>query len=223
MVCVSASVLRPPSRRETPSPAATRARRPSWRDPRLAVGLALVCISVLVGARVLASADDTVAVLAAHDSLVAGQRVSAEDFSEVRLRFTSEEDADRYLEAGEQLPRGAVLLRPIGPGELVPRTAVSTEQDGLVEVPLAVDPGRVPGSVRPGSVVDVWVTGDAEGSRRSDQLLTEVPVLAVSRAAGLGAGGMRQVVVGIPSGDESAVDEVVARSNGALVIVRRPG
>jgi hypothetical protein len=223
MSLVSASVVRPPSGREVPSPAAIRARRPSWRDPRLAVGLALVCLSVLVGARVLASADDTVAVLAARDSLVAGQRVGSEDFTEVRLRFTSDEDADRYLAAGEQLPRGAVLLRPVGPGELVPRTALSTEQDGLVEVPLSVDPGRVPASVRAGSVVDVWVTGDGEGSRRSEQLLSEVPVLSVSRATGLGAGGLRQVVVGIPGEDDSALDEVVRRLSGSLVVVRRPG
>lgn len=223
MVCVSASVVRPPSSRETPSPPAIRARRPSWRDPRLAVGLALVCLSVLVGARVLATADDTVAVVAASGGLVAGQRVSSADLTEVRLRFTSEEDADRYLTAGEQLPRDAVVLRPVGPGELVPRASISTEQDGLVEVPLSVDPGRVPGSVRAGSVVDVWVTGDAEDSRRSELLLTEVPVLSVSRASGLGAGGLRQVVVGIPSDDSSVLDGVVARLSGALVVVRRPG
>src|SRR5687768_2156746 len=114
---VSASVLGAASGREVSSPPAIRAYRPSWRDPRLAVGLALVCLSVLVGARVLASADDTVAVYAARESLVAGQRVTAEELTEVQLRFTSEEDADRYLAAGDELPKDAVLLRPVGPGE----------------------------------------------------------------------------------------------------------
>lgn len=223
MAVVSASVLRPPPGGQVTSPAAIRARRPSWRDPRLVVGLALVCISVLVGARVLAASDDTVAVLAARDSLVAGQRLDADDLTQVRLRFASDEDADRYLAAGEQLAEGAVLLRPIGPGELVPRAALSTEPDGLVEVPLSVDPGRVPASVRAGSVVDVWVAGDGEGSRRSERLLSEVSVLSVSRAGGLGAGGLRQVVVGVPSDDESAVDQVVGRLDGSLVVVRRPG
>lgn len=205
------------------SPAAVRARRPSWRDPRLAVGLTLVCVSVLVGARVLASADDTVAVLAAGGDLVAGQTLSAEELTEVRVRFTSDEDADRYLAAGDELPEGAVLLRPVGPGELVPRTALSTEAGGHVEVPLSLDPGRVPASVRAGSVVDVWVTAGEEGGRRSEKLLAEVPVLSVSRAGGLGSGGMRQVVVGIPSGDESEVDQVIARLGRSLVVVRRPG
>ena len=223
MLWVSASVLRPPSGREVSSPPAIRAARPSWRDPRLAIGLALVCLSVLVGARVLANADDTVAVLAARDALVAGQPVGSQDLVEVRLRFTSDEDADRYLAGGDELPQGAVLLRPIGPGELVPRSAVSTEAGGLIEVPLSVDPGRVPASVRAGSVVDVWVTAGEDGGRRSEQLLTEVPVLSVSRSSGLGAGGMRQVVVGIPSDDESSLDEVVGRLSGSLVVVRRPG
>lgn len=223
MVLVSASVLRPRSGRETPSPVALRARRPSWRDPRLAIGLALVCVSVLMGARVLAGADDTVGVLAAREGLVAGQRVGVEDLTEVRIRFTSEEDADRYLAAGEQLPSGSVMTRAVGAGELLPRLALSGRDEGLVEVPLTVDPGRVPGSVRAGSTVDVWVTGGPEGRRRSEQLLQEVPVLSVSREGGLSAGGLRQVVVGIPSGDAATVDEVVSRLNGALVVVRRPG
>lgn len=220
---VSAPVLRPPSGREVASPAAIRARRPSWRDPRLAIGLSLVCVSVLVGARLLAGADDTVGVLATRDGLVAGERVAAADLTEVRIRFTSEEDADRYLPAGTQLPAGSVAVRAVGAGELLPRLALSTEEEGLVEVPLSLDPGRVPVSVRTGSVVDVWVTGSAEGSRRSEQLLEEVPVLSVSRGSGVGTGGLRQVVVGIPSDDASTVDEVVGRLSGSLVVVRRPG
>ena len=219
---MTASLLRPTGP-EIASPAATRARRPSWRDPRLAVGLVLVCVSVLVGARVLASADDTVAVLAARDSLAAGQRVGPEDFTEVRLRFSSAEDADRYLDAADELPAGAVLLRPVGSGELVPRTAVSSDEPGLVELPLSLDPGRVPSSVRTGSVVDVWVSGDGEGAGRTEQLLTGVPVLSVSRAGGLGSGGLRQVVVGIPAADESSLGEVVGRLHGSLLLVRRPG
>ncbi len=223
MDLVSASLLRPATGREM-SPPATRSRRRSWRDPRLAVGLALVCLSVLVGARVLASADDTVAVLAARDDLAAGQRVGVDDLTEVRLRFGSDEDADRYLSAGAEIPAGAVLLRPVGAGELVPRTAVSTDRGGLVELPLSVDPGRVPASVRPGSVVDVWVTGDGERSGgATKQLLTDVPVLSVSRTGGLSAAGFRQVVVGIPSEEADALGDVVGRLHGSLLVVGHPG
>lgn len=227
---MSASLIRPGPGTEradgtgTASPPASRARRPSWRDPRLAIGLALVCVSVLVGARVLSAADDTVAVLAARDSLAAGQRVTAEDLTEVRLRFASEEDADRYLAGDQAVPEGAVLLRPVGAGELVPREALATGGEGLVELPLSVDPGRVPGSLRAGSVVDVWVTGDGgNGGGRTEQLLSKVPVLDVSRAGGFGADGMRQVVVGIAADEESSLQDVVDRLHGSLLVVRRPG
>ncbi len=224
---VSASLARPAAGPEMPSPPAVRARRPSWRDPRLAVGLALVCVSVLVGARVLGSADDTVRVLAAGGDLAAGQRVSRADLTEVRLRFAAEEDADRYLGAAQELPKGAVLTRAVGAGELLPRAAVSTDREPLVELPLAVDPARVPASLRAGSLVDVWVTGGDTGRDReagpTDLLLAEVPVLSVSRAGGLGPGGMRQVVVGIPGASESSMEEVVRRLQGSLLVLRRPG
>jgi len=229
MVVVSASLLRPdpgPDGLAVASPPASRARRPSWRDPRLAIGLALVCISVLVGARVLGAADDTVAVLAARDSLAAGQRVTADDLTEVRLRFASEADADRYLAAGQTIPEGAVLVRPVGAGELVPRGALATERGGLIELPLSVDPGRVPASLRAGSVVDVWVTGQEDGGPdggRTERLLSDVPVLAVSRAGGLGSDGTRQVVVGIATDDESSLHDVVGRLHGSLLVVRKPG
>lgn len=183
-----------------------------------------MCLSVVVGARVLASSDDTVAVLAARDSLVAGQRLQADDLMEVRLRFTSEEDADRYLSGDDALAEGAVLLRPVEPGELVPRSALDTDQDGLVELPLAIDPGRVPASVRTGSVVDVWVAPDGQGSGGStERLLGEVPVLSVSRASGLGSGGLRQVVVGVPSSEQESLRDVVSRLQGSLLVVRRQG
>ena len=45
-------------------PAALRGQRPAWRDPRLWIGIVLVAASVVVGARVLAAADDTVQVWA---------------------------------------------------------------------------------------------------------------------------------------------------------------
>src|SRR3954447_17822468 len=106
------------------SPPVVRSRRPGWRDPRLAVGLVLVCLSVLLGARLFATADDTVAVLAARNPLVAGQQVSAADLTTVRVRFGSAQAADLYLPADAALPEGTVLRRDVGAGELLPRAGL---------------------------------------------------------------------------------------------------
>jgi Flp pilus assembly protein CpaB len=221
------SALRTPAPSPPASPPASRAPRPSWRDPRLAVGILLVFGSVLVGARVLAGADDTVPVLTAVRPLAAGQTVQADDLGTVRLRFENEGEADRYLADDPETVEGAVLVRPVGQGDLVPRAALGTAGEGLAELPLSVDPGQVPASVRTGSVVDVWVTLGPEEPSAAEKVLTDVPVLAASRGAGA-VSGTRQVVVGVPGDDEDLLARVVGRLGGtqqesSVLVVARSG
>ena len=182
---------------------------------------------MLAGARVLAGADDTVPVLTAVRPLAAGQTVQADDLGTVRLRFEDEGEADRYLAADPGAVEGSVLVRPVGQGELVPRSAVGSAGEGLVELPLSVEPGQVPASVRTGSVVDVWVAGGAEEPSAAERVLTSVPVLAASRGAGA-VSGTRQVVVGVPGDDEDLLSRVVgrlggARSESSVLVVARSG
>jgi len=54
----------------------------------------LVAASVVVGARVLAAADDTVQVWAAARDLGAGQRVEADDLVAQRVRFAVDPEPD---------------------------------------------------------------------------------------------------------------------------------
>ena len=205
------------------SPPASRTRRPGWRDPRLAVGVVLVCASALLGARLMDRADDTVAVLAAKGPLAAGQEVEGDDLAVVRLRFGSAADADRYLAGDAELAPGTVVDREVGAGELVPRSAVTQGTGGrLVEVPLAVPVTAVPASVRPGSSVDVWVTSPtADGARaRAEQVLQGVPVLATGQGGG---GAVRQVVVGVGQSQQAQLPRLVASlQDAAVVLVRRP-
>ena len=69
------------------SPPARRAARPGWRDPRLAVGVALVALSVVVGVRVVDGRDATTPVLAAAEALVPGQALTDADLTVVEVRF----------------------------------------------------------------------------------------------------------------------------------------
>jgi hypothetical protein len=144
-------------------PAAQRVQRAGWRDPRLWVGVAIVAVSVVAGARLMASADDTVPVWVAADDLAAGAPVTPADLERHRVRFADGDDLDGYYRASEPPPAG-VLLRGVGDGELLPRTAVGpAAQRDTVQVPLAVDPQQVPPSVGRGSVVDVYVLGGPSG------------------------------------------------------------
>ncbi len=201
------------------------------------MGLALVFLSVLGGARVLDRADDTVPVLAARTALSGGTAVEPADLVTVRVRFGSAAEADRYVSGSADLTEGSILLRPVGPGELLPRAALgSPDGQSALELPLAVDPGRVPAGLRVGSVVDVWVAGSSAGvggavdaepddpPRRAELLLSEVSVLATTGASAVGPAGLQQVVVAVPPADQPRLGRIVSRvASGAVLLVGRPG
>src|SRR2546430_17020903 len=101
------------------SPPASRFRRPSWLDLRLVSGMLLVLVSVLVGARVLASADQSVQVWAVRADLAAGTTLSAGDVLTVRGQL--HDPAGSYPPASAP-PPGRPVLRPPSPREPLPRT-----------------------------------------------------------------------------------------------------
>jgi hypothetical protein len=179
------------------SPPAVRAGRAHWRDPRLALGLAVVALCTLLGARALAAADDTVAVWAAGHTLGAGQRVGTGDLVRLDVRFGSQSAADRYLSATGGLPDGAVVDRAVEEGELLARSAIAgAGADALTEVPLSVETGAVPDTVRVGATVDVYVT--LRDSAAAQLVLDDVAVLAAPvSGTSLGPTATRQVIVGV--------------------------
>ncbi len=217
---------RPPA---PPSPPATRQRGSSWRDPRLVVGVVLVAASGLLGASLLGGGSSTTAVWAAERALAAGETVAGQDLTVREVRFTDQADADRYLAAGQALPDGAVLARPVGAGELVPRAALSgADTEQVLEVPLPVPVESLPATVRPGSTVDVWVTPDPTLTDAREiasvLVLDDVRVLQLGRSGGsLGPGGTRQVVVGVGPAQEPDLPDALARvAGGSVVMVRTP-
>lgn len=230
----------PPRHREAvdddlAAPPVTRSRRPGWRNPRLLLGVLLVAASVLGGARLMAGADDTVAVWTSTRDLPDGATLTEADLGRERVRFPDQRTADGYLSADAPAPVGAVLDRRIGQGELVPRAAVAPrERSELVELPLAVASDDLPATVRQGSVVDVWVApGVAAGDTRSAQggarrVLEDVTVVAVPGTTdSLAPETTRQVIVGVPADRADSADGGLATALGGLadgrVVVTRKG
>lgn len=207
-------------------PAAARLRRPSWRDTRLIVGLLIVLASVALGARVVAAADDTVALYAAGTTLVTGRRLTAADLTVVRVRLGAGTAA--YLPARSPLPAGATVLRTLGAGELIPVSAVGAA--ALVQVRPVTVPlnGAPPVGLGAGARVDVWSSARDPGVgaaryRSPARLAGGVEVSAVTRdESGLSVtrGGSAQVLL-----RESQLPAVLdALANDArLVLVPVPG
>jgi hypothetical protein len=215
-------------RTETGAPRATRSRRPGWRNPRLVLGLLLVASSVVVGARLMAAADDTVGVWVVSRDLPTGATLGNGDVERRQLRFPDEATADRYLAASDELPEAATLNRPVSAGELLPRTAIAAEAErDLVEVPISVASDDLPATVRQGSVVDIWVapkvSAVAGQKVKAVPVLTDVVVVAVPRVSdSLAPQSTRQVIVGVPadrSGDLGAA--LGGMSDGRVVVARK--
>ena len=85
-----------------PAPPAVRATAPGWRDPRLWIGIAIVAVSVVAGARLLGAADDTVAVWAVAADIGRGRRCRPPTtWWRRRVRFADAGDLARYFTADD--------------------------------------------------------------------------------------------------------------------------
>ena len=108
-----------------------------------------------------------------------------------------------------------MLSRGVGGGELLPRAAIDSAQDAdTVQVPLDLEPNRVPGTVDAGSVIDVYVGG--VGGRRAEvpagpalEAVTVVEAPPVEES--FAVTGTRQLVLAV---DDAAVAEFLALLDG---------
>lgn len=217
---------RPQTGGVAPVPAATRAARPGWRDPRLWVGVLIVAVSVVAGARLLASADDTVAVWAVAGDAGPGAQLGPDDLVAHRVRFADAGDLERYLTLDEELPADLRLVRGVTAGELLPRAALGAADDegDTVELPVAVDAELVPPSVRAGSVVDVYLLGrrnrDAGGPVLSAATVVDAPGIETTFGS---ATGRRQLVLAVSASDATAFLDALGRTESPVLTVVRRG
>jgi hypothetical protein len=229
-------------------PAATRAQPPGWRDPRLWIGVVIVAASVIAGARVLGSADDSVTVWAVTRDLAPGDTLRAQDLTSRSVRFGDGADLERYLRTSEPLPEDLRVVRGLGAGELVPAGAIgSGDAADTVIVSLAFPPELIPTNIGTGSVIELLVipeesalddgalddgapeAGAPAGTRGEGEnetaepntVLSDVVVIdAPSAADSLGSVSRgRQLVLGIPESESGALAEILAASEDQRVRV----
>ncbi|MGO1317332.1 MAG: hypothetical protein ACTMIR_09900 [Cellulomonadaceae bacterium] len=204
-----------------PEPVALRLRPPRWRDPRLVVGVLLVAGSVALGTWAVTAGARTVGVYAASGAITPGQRIDVEALEVVQAR--AERLPQTYLLASEPLPDDAFALRVVGPGELVPLSAVGTlDQLDLrsVAVPVGAD---LSAQVGPGTLVDLWHVPEAEDEGAPRRFATSVVVHEVSTGSGamIGVGGAALHVL---VAQDSLADVLGALgAPGAVRIVVVPG
>lgn len=165
---------------------AVRFVRPGWRDPRIIGGLVIVAVSVLLGARVLAAADQMRPAWTVVRDLPEGAQLTGADLALRPVRLTSP-TVNGYFVSTSTPPVGR-LTHALSAGELVPRAAIRTGPvRARVELPISAAPEDLPPDVRIGSVIDVWalpgsVAARADGpATPARRLLDGVSVVAAPR------------------------------------------
>ncbi len=159
------------------SPQARRIRT-ERRDLRLATGVALVVVSVVLGAKLLSSAGDRVPVWTAKQGLAAGTTLRADDVVAVAV---ASDGLAAYVPQTSDVT-GKVLARDVGAGELVPASALAdsaTDARRLVTVP--VDPLHAPPGLARGERVDVYAT-PKDGASVGQDGVTVLPTLVLAGA-----------------------------------------
>ncbi|MBD8080709.1 hypothetical protein [Cellulosimicrobium arenosum] len=210
------------------SPTASRLRRPTWRDPRLLIGVVVIACSVALGSWAVGSASRTVPVYAAAGVLLPGDPVAAQDLRIVDVQLGPVDDG--YVHADAPLPDDAVMLRALEPGELVRPSAYGSAEDLEVRsVAVPVTTG-LSDRIAPGTQVDLWYVpaedaaeGDDDAPRDPVELVSDVTVAQVDEGGGsLVAGGPVTVHTLVPVADLPTVLSAVT-GEGDLAVVPRGG
>lgn len=228
---------------EVASPKASRQSLPRWLDPKLIVGVLFVAASMVLGAQVITRADQTTEVWAMQADLAAGETVVPDEHLVAkRVRFTSDDDAKRYLTASEEIANDTRMTRAVGAGELLPKAAVTTDEDEeLRDFPVSVLAEQSP-ELASGDLVDVYAvstddaaeqagedTGEVEPSEGDGEsppaelVLSGVRVVGSASGGGLTGGGTR-VTVRLDMAEISEAEianAAVLLAEGEAYIVRR--
>lgn len=202
---------------DDPGPA-PRLAKPSWKDPRLLIGILMVLASVAGVVALVGNAEKTVPMYAAKEALVVGQRIDADSFHVVQVQLGAV-DA-KYLKPEAVLAPNSVVVRMVAKDELVPRSSIG-HTDALDRKPASVSVDEpLPKEVVVGSHVDVWVSlpDERNGFLAPVLMLPSAEVAALNEgASSLGAG--RNVALMVLVTDEQMPKFLGAVANKAKVSV----
>lgn len=200
-----------------------RLRPPSWKDPRLLVGVLLVLASVVGVISLVSGADRTTEVYAAKDSIAVGEKLTPENVVRAKVRLGENEAHYVTVEAG--LPEGLVAVQRVGKNQLVPRESLASA-DALDRKPVALTIDEaLPSQAVAGTRVDVWVASpDARNGFSEPKLLLPSAEIAQVTNASTTLGSSRSTVLMVLVADTQMPAILGAQANDAKIsVVWNPG
>lgn len=200
-----------------------RLKKPSWKDPRLVVGILLVLASMAGVISLVGAADQTTEAYAAKEAIAVGEQLTADKLNRVRVRLGEVERY--YLTPAAGLAEGLVAVQRIGKNQLVSRDSLG-QHDLLDRKPVAVTIDEVlPAQAVAGSRVDVWVAlPDARNGFSQPTLLLPGAEIAQVTPGSTALGSARSTVVMVLVADSQMPHLLGAQANKAKIsVVWNPG
>lgn len=178
-------------------------------------------VSVVVGARVFAAADDTTAVWAFAHDVPAGSVLGADDLTQVRVHFDGAVARGPYLAGSEPSPVGRVVAADVDAGSMVAASLLVADAVQPAELPLAVAAVDLPAGLAVGDHVQVWAVPVGAGERDASLVFDDVRVVSVASGDALAASAEQQVMVALEPGVD--LSGPLAALSGARVVLVRVG
>lgn len=200
-----------------------RLKKPSWKDPRLLVGILLVLASVVGVVSLVGAADRTTEAYAAREPIAVGETLTVDKLHRVKVRLGEVEQ--HYLTPEAGLAAGLVAVQRIGKDQLLPRESVG-QLDGLDRRPVAVTvEDNLPAQAVAGSRVDVWVAlPDTRNGFSEPTLLLSGAEIAQITSGSTALGSSRSMVVMVLVPDAQMPKLLGAQANKAkIAVVWNPG
>ncbi|MCD4849285.1 flagella basal body P-ring formation protein FlgA [Arthrobacter sp. AK01] len=198
--------------------AGQRLKKPSWKDPRLLIGVLLVLASIAGVIALVGTADRTTQVYAAREDISVGQAVTAADLSIVKVRLDDIESS--YVTVEEGLAAGKVALQRVEKNQLIPQQSLG-KADALNRKPVAISMDEeLPEQATPGARVDVWVSmpGSNNAYDKPQLLLPGAEIANVASGSDT-LGASKTTVVQVLVTDEQIPKLLGAQANKANISV----
>lgn len=200
-----------------------RLKKPSWKDPRLLVGILLVLASVAGVISLVGAADQTAEAYTAREAIAVGEKLSVDKLNRVRVRLGDVEQ--HYLTPAAGVADGLVAVQRIGKDQLVARESLG-HLDGLDRKPVGVTIDEsLPAQAVAGSRVDVWVAlpDDRNGFSQPTLLLPGAEIAQITTGS-TALGSARSTVVMVLVTDQQMPNLLGAQANKAKIsVVWNPG
>jgi hypothetical protein len=200
-----------------------RLKKPSWKDPKLIVGILLVLASVAGVISLVGAADQTAEAYTAREAIAVGEKLTVDKLNRVKVRLGDLEQ--HYLTPATGVADGLVAAQRIGKDQLVPRASFG-QLDGLDRKPVAVTIDEaLPAQAVAGSRVDVWVAlPDTRNGFSQPTLLLPGAEIAQITPGSTALGSARSTVVMVLVADGQMPDLLGAQANKAKIsVVWNPG